>query len=61
MSEKLLELHSAWGDSHNAADKLQEAITTWKANDMGMVRFQLIEAEQRLAVALAKVQGLLIA
>ena len=60
MSEKLLELHSAWGDSHNAADKLQEAIIAWKANDMGMVRFQLIEAEQRLAVALAKVQGLLL-
>lgn len=59
MSEELLTLHSIWGDCHNAADKVAEAIDEWKKGGQPFSRYYQLEALDRLGVATKKLNQLL--
>lgn len=56
MDEKVLLLHSLWGDAINGSNLLCEATVSKKNGDEEVVKFKLREAGLRLEECLVKVK-----
>ena len=55
----LLNLRSMEGDVHNALDLIGNAVMAYRAEDLPLMRYQLILAGERLDMAIKKTQELL--